>query len=111
MAARLPNKRVLIDFDGVLITKERDRKRAPVDGAQAAVRGLKRLGYEIVVYSSRLSGGDVITERNRQYIDKFLHSHGIPYDRMVSERIKADYCMDDKAIGFTSWDDAMQQVK
>lgn len=111
MAARLPNKRVLIDFDGVLITKDRYRQRTPVEGAQAAVRGLKRLGYEIVVFSSRLSGGDIATERNRQFIDKFLHSHGIPYDRMTSDKLNADYYIDDKAIGFTSWDDAMQQIK
>ena len=68
MAARL-GKRVLIDFDGVLRELGKGLSGLAIKGAVGAVRGLKKLGYEVVVFTTRASNGPTAVKRVSDWFD------------------------------------------
>ena len=98
---------ICVDFDGVLypfgmLMDSPD----PIPGAFRALRRLKRAGYRIVILTSRLSarwltqsGHDA--EEQRAYIEGLLRRDGIPFDVITSEKVPAEFYVDDRAIRFT----------
>ena len=103
----MPMKRVLVDFDGVL--KQRDGRNAlPIDGALGAMKGLKKLGYEIVIFTTRAIDG--LDER--QYVADWMAKNNIQYDSITDKKLPATYYIDDKAIAFKGdWQQTLAQVK
>jgi hypothetical protein len=105
-------KTIAVDFDGVL-HGYRDGWRdgaiydAPVDGAASSLRRLRKHGYRVLVHSTRAN--DVI---HRLRMEDWLKHHEIPFDEIWCEPGKpiAEFYIDDRAIRFTSWDDALRAV-
>ncbi len=84
MALRGTNKRVLVDFDGVLRAK--DANGVPIHGASSAIRALKKLGYEIVVFSTRAAPSEAWNvDSSINYMKKWLAENDIDYDGITGE--------------------------
>lgn len=99
-------KTIMIDLDGVICTEERtfDRPLAkPLDGAKEAIEKLKAAGHTIVIYTAR-------GWAEFRYTKQWLVDHGIPHDGLHMGKPIADVWIDDRAIRFTSWDDALGQL-
>jgi hypothetical protein len=102
-----------IDFDGTLYPRvELFAYPQPNSGAVAAIKRLKRAGFRIVIWTSRLSQD--YTQRDlRVYSDQFdyvltlLNRDGIPYDDVTGDKLPAERYIDDRAITF---DDNWQAI-
>lgn len=99
-------KTVMVDLDGVLCTEEAffDRPLAePIAGAREALQKLRAAGYVVVVYTARGWNEKRPTER-------WLAEHGFEYDGLHMGKPVADYWIDDRAIRFTDWDEALGHI-
>lgn len=95
---------VLCDFDGVLypwepIMSEPDA----LPGAAHALQRLRKAGYRIVIFTSRLSPrwlkeSGYRAEDQLAHISKLLHRDEIPFDEITSEKLPAMHYLDDRAI-------------
>ncbi len=100
-------KTIMVDLDGVICTEEmfHDRPLAePLPGAREAVARLRSAGYIVVIYTARSWGEFRMTE-------KWLADHGIEYDGLHMGKPVADVWIDDRAVGFKGWDEALRQIK
>ena len=99
---------VCVDFDGTIFPfGQMDVSNvAPIPGAAEAVRTLKGLGYQVVIFSSRFSrkwheheGWDHQQALNEQsdLVRAALNLWSIPYDALTAEKIPAVAYFDDKA--------------
>lgn len=99
--------KVLIDWDGVIqpFGMIFDSKR-PIAGVANAIRTLKKRGYTIVIFTSRLSKAwhesegwdhDKATREQIKHMSSFLDRYRIPYDEFTAEKIPAVVYFDDKA--------------
>jgi uncharacterized HAD superfamily protein len=102
-------KTLYIDFDGVI----HDYKKVewplfgePIMDAQQAMLKLKRLNNKLVVFSSRAFN----TEAQRR-IMQWLDDHRIPYDEVTNIKGAADYIIDDRAVHFSNWIGALNDLK
>jgi len=99
-------KTIMVDLDGVLCSEEAffDRPLAqPIKGAGAALKKLRAAGYTIVIYTARGWGEYRVT---KQWLDE----HGCVYDGIHMGKPVADVWIDDRALPFTSWPDALQRL-
>jgi hypothetical protein len=99
------HKRVLIDFDGTIVPWVADLmgEREPYDGVALAMRALDRRGYEIIIFTSRVSptwcasvNSDVLEPR--EYVETILDAYNIPFKAITAEKLPAAIYFDDKAI-------------
>lgn len=99
--------KILIDWDGVIqpFGMIFDNKR-PIAGVADAIRTLKKKGYTIVIFTSRLSkvwhksegwSHERATEEQIKHMSAFLDKYNIPYDEFTAEKIPAVCYFDDKA--------------
>ena len=107
-------KRIMIDFDG---TVHRYSKGfgdgtiydSPTDFAREALSFLKNEGFEIVIFTTRLSKeacpDTYIT--NEKFIKEWLVNYDIPYDRITAEKLPAMIYIDDKSLRFADWKDTL----
>lgn len=97
-----PNRLMIaIDFDGVIFDKGQ-----PVSQAIDSIRWLDDQGYEITIFTSR-----AISESGYEFVEEWLDEHDIPYVQITATKINADYYIDDKAIHFITWHDALTQLE
>lgn len=112
---------VLVDFDGTLAPWGAlwDVKEF-LPGAIDAVRLLHELGYKIVIFTSRLSPSWHVAEgrdptfgplAQRDYLERLLIEHGIPFDFITAEKIPAVLMLDDKAMRVTSERPLLEAVR
>ena len=101
------DRKVLVDWDGVITpfgmifeTTE------PIEGVVESLNALKSAGYQIIIFTSRLSKAwhdsegwdhEQATEEQLTYMQDFLLQHNIPYDGFTCEKIPAEAYFDDKA--------------
>lgn len=117
--APIAHKVICIDFDstlypwGILFNWEAE----PIPGAAECVRALKKAGYHIVILTSRMSPSwlEDAGESGKEHLDYImwlLSKHGIPWDRITSEKVPAEHYVDDKAIEFTgnNWPEIQQRL-
>ena len=101
-----PPKCIAVDFDGVIHDFKNPvpgrRMGPPIFNAQDALVDLKSKGYEIVVFTV---WGD---EKGQSVIRDFMNYYNLPFDRITNIKPQADFYIDDKAIRFTSWEDALR---
>jgi hypothetical protein len=115
---------ICIDFDGTIIPFVSDLYAdvAPIRGAISVLRGLKERGYQIVIFTSRMSEtwwryeaqgawrdfGNI----QHKYVYDILTKHEIPFDRITSEKVPAILYLDDRAVPFrNSWDMASDMME
>ena len=103
------NKRRLVDFDGVLRAK--GAKGAPIDGARAAMRGLRKLGYQVYVFTTRAAPSEAGNLHGAiKQVENWLVENDIDYDGITGEKLQAQYYIDDRAIAFSGCPDTLRQT-
>lgn len=119
------DKVICIDFDGTIF-KWGDiyADTPPFPGVIDFMRRLKSNGWNIVIFTSRMSPTWWESEgllpqeafsTQMGFVKQRLEKYGIPYDRITAEKVPASYYIDDKAIRFEgldhSWADIQRQIK
>ncbi len=101
-----------VDFDGVLHDSghpEPGHKMGPpVDGAVQAVIDLSHLGHTVIVHSCRAN-----TNAGLEAMVEWLDWAGLADDVKVWDqpgKPRADCYLDDRAVAFTSWDEAWTEI-
>ena len=108
---REAERHISIDFDGVLFPRVGIYAYPePLSGAVEATQRLKRAGYHITVWTSRLwpawlDSAKYPESEMRDYIETLLRQHEIPYDALIGKPPGEAY-IDDIAIRFVEgeWD-------
>jgi len=105
---------ICVDFDGTIF-KWGDiyARTPPFNGCVEVMRELRKRGWEIVILTSRMSPTwweaegfvfkDALAEQIA-FIKSRLEEYGIPFDRITSEKVPAEYYIDDKAVPFDGSD-------
>lgn len=100
------SKTIMVDLDGVICTEERTFERPlaqPIAGAREAIAELRAAGHTVVIYTGR---GWTEYRVTKQWLD----DHGIEYDGIHMGKPIADVWLDDRAVRFTNWKDALAQL-
>jgi hypothetical protein len=102
------SKRIMIDFDGTIHKYSKGWKDGtvydePISGAKQFIDQLKDDGFEVVVFTSRLSvsslGQEVVNEQ-KEMIEMWLKKYGIEVDGVTAEKLPAVAYVDDRAVEF-----------
>ncbi|MCK9593662.1 MAG: hypothetical protein M0Q91_16795 [Methanoregula sp.] len=107
---------IAVDFDRVLFEHEswqgHENVGQPIPGAKEALLELRKMGFRIMIWTTR----DQVT-----IIQAALLRHDIPFDYINNNpnqppeinpsKPVADYYIDDRALHFTSWEKALEEVK
>ena len=73
-----------MDFDGALRAK--DANGVPIHGASSAIRALRKLGYEIVVFTTRAAPSEAGNVHSSiKQVENWLSENDIDYDRITGE--------------------------
>ncbi len=93
-----------IDFDGVIHDAKHPlpgkRMGAPIEGALQALARLRMRGDKIIIFSVK----------DTKIIKDWMDFYQLPYDDITNQKPDADVFLDDKAIRFENWDDAMKKL-
>jgi hypothetical protein len=97
--------KVLVDFDGVIHRyrhgwMDGTAYDSPMDDAREALDVMDGAGYEIVIFSTR----------DAEQITEWLVGNGFPPYRVTNVKEAAVAQIDDRAIRFVNWRDAIQQL-
>ena len=111
-------KRVMIDFDvpvhkyskGYFDSQIYD---VPTEGSKEALQFLKNEGFEVIVFTTRVSQEEhpETYKVNEEAIRSWLDEHGIPFDRITSEKLLALAYIDDRGVRFNNWKDTIETLK
>ena len=74
-----------------------------------AVRSIEQLfhdGNDIIIYTARATNPKSI-----DIVEEWLRFHKIPFDEVTAIKPKADIYLDDKAIRFTNWAEALEEIR
>ena len=100
----IANKVVCIDFDGTIVPwGPLMAPKDPFPGVANAIRELKKAGYRIVIFTSRLSETWIDDEDQDlgdqlAYVAGILTDHLIPFDDITADKVPAEAYFDDRAI-------------
>lgn len=107
-------KNIAIDFDGVIHQHlgsfgDGEIKYPIVDGARDALRELTAKGFQVLIFSTRVSPTWADWEDQKSKMIQWLSSNGIEpgshYHLITGCKIPAIAYIDDRAIRFTNWND------
>lgn len=112
-------KRIMIDFDATI---HQYSKRwhdgtpydPPFEGSRDALRFLKSIGFEIVIFSTRFSEKEnKDSENQKSMVAEWMSEYDIPYDRMTAEKLAAEFYVDDRAVRIENgnWDPVISFIK
>ena len=117
-----PLYRAMIDLDGTIHKYSKGFMDGtlydpPFPGAKETIDWLKSQGYEIVIFTTRVSpehcavlGQDLDQQMNE--ITNWLNKYEIYYDKITADKIAADFYIDDRAIPIINgnWNDVKKQI-
>lgn len=101
------NKKILIDFDGVIHKASRGYQEGviydePTPNCVYSINNLINQGYEVVIFTAR-------TEGDYPNIIKWLKDYGFPELDITNVKPQDALCfIDDRAIRFTNWSDIVK---
>ena len=113
-------KRVMIDFDGPIHrfskgVQDGSLYDRPSDGVREVINWFRKMGYEIVIFTSRAS--KTTAKEHNDNVNKhianvkdYLEKHKIHYDLITAEKLAAEFYIDDLAIHFDNWDSVKREV-
>lgn len=112
-------KVVCVDFDATLFPWGHlfDDDAVPEPGAVRAMQDFDAAGFTVVIFTSRMSrtwlayaGED--RDKHHSYITRLCRKWGIPFDRIIGEKIPAIAYIDDKAVEYdgTNWDSIRERI-
>ena len=109
-------KTICVDFDGVIADYSKGWQGAatfgtPLPGAADALAGLRAAGWKVIIHTTR---------KGTLALRSYLHEHGIPYDEINRNSDQppgsnegkpiADVYLDDRAVRFQSWPQALAEI-
>jgi len=114
--AKHMDERIMVDVDGVLHTYEKGwndgKLEGVMKGAGESLKELHNMGFEIVIFSTRAAGGENSnTKEIVQDLEKWLQENDLYYDFITGQKLGALCYIDDRAIHFTDWQSALEEVK
>lgn len=101
---------ICVDFDGVIhepgVANPHDKRRmgVPRVGASDAMQELIDRGYRVVVFTSR-----AVRDKGA-HVREWLDYYDIPYHDVTAIKIPALAYIDDRAIRFTDWPQAIKDI-
>jgi len=116
-------KRAMIDLDGTIHKYSKGYKNGTIyddafDGAKEVIDWLRGNGYEIVIFTTRVSkqNADELGGNHEDQIKKvseWLKDKGIYFDRITAEKLAAEFYIDDKAISIHNgdWKTVLKVIK
>ncbi len=112
-AAKKESDNVLVvDFDGTIAQDHYPEIGSPLPHAKDALSSLKEAGFEIVIYTCRMTHKDgrplsEVTDQ-KEKIENWLKEHEIPYDRIedgLNGKPHAKFYIDNKNIEYRGGSD------
>lgn len=102
--------RVLVDFDGVIHRYSKGWHDGtaydePMPGAREALEAIEAAGYEVVIFSTR-NPDDIARWLHRNHFEQV----GGPHRYITNEKLPAVAMIDDRAIRFTEWSEALADL-
>lgn len=98
-----------IDFDGVIHDRENPvkgkRMGKPMQGAGEAIEQLIEDGHTVIVHTVMAT-----TPSGTKAVQDWLEYYDIPHHGVTAIKPQADVYLDDRAIRFTNWQDALRQL-
>lgn len=98
-----------IDFDQVIHNKAVPvpgrRMGEPLFGAKEAMQQLSGDDHELIVHTvmaTNMSG--------KKAVEDWLTYYGVPFDEVTAVKPNADIFLDDKAIRFINWEQALKEI-
>lgn len=119
----LEQRRAMIDFDKTIHKYSKGYADGtiydkPFKDAKEVIAWLKNKGFEIVIFTTRASKENSMetgSDNNKeiQNIENWLNNYGIYFDRITSDKLAADFYIDDKSITIKdgNWQDVLKAVK
>jgi uncharacterized protein YlaI len=107
---------IAVDFDKVLFTHESWQGHyhygEPLPGAKEALIELQRMGFKIMIWTTR-DQTDIITAACLRYDIPFdfINTNPNQPPEINPSKPVADYYIDDRAVHFRSWDQALSEIK
>lgn len=101
-------KTIAIDFDGVIADVSAGYDQPDLrPGCKEAFEKLKGDGYNIVVFTCRCN-----FDGGRKVVEEFLKFHGLDryVDSVTNVKPVALYYLDDRAIRFYNWENAVNTI-
>ena len=110
---RMP-RRAMIDLDGTIHKYSKGYADGsiyddPFEGARNVINWLKDNNYEIVIFTTRASKQNAITNgqdvsEEIKKVSDWLIKNDIYFDKITAEKLAADFYIDDKAINIENGD-------
>lgn len=117
---KFPRNRILVDFDGTLgpfrWPKMPDK---PFPGVVDAIKELKSLGFQIVIFTTRAWPGWIDIDGHEFYVKQLedvrdcLERWSVPYDGITHEKLPCMFIIDDRSLNpdLISWERIMQIIR
>lgn len=115
--AKRQKQTIAVDFDGVIHRYSRGWQDGtiydpPVDGAREALERLHRR-YKVVIFTTRVNpemrGSNVQMDRVVDWLEENGFRKGVHFDEVTHVKPPAVVYIDDRALHFTSWDQALDE--
>lgn len=111
-------RRIAVDLDGVIFKydywKGIDHYGKPVEFVREALTILQKMGFEIIIYSTRTNPYVNPEYNQEELIDKIvsaLQANNIPFDGISTDKPLAEYYIDDRGIRFENWLSTIEEIK
>lgn len=111
-ASKQSDKVLIVDFDDTIARDEYPDIGSAMPGVKEALAKLKDAGFEIVIYTCRMTRNDGKpageAERQRKKIESWLDEQGIPFSRIEEGRDgkpHGRFYIDNKALHYGGDDD------
>jgi phosphoglycolate phosphatase-like HAD superfamily hydrolase len=111
-------RRVMVDFDRTIHKYSRSWEDGtpydpPFPYARDSINILKSMGFEIVIFTARLSSETNDADKQRSMLEDWFREYDIYYDRMTAEKLPAEFYIDDKALRIEdgNWGSVINSVK
>ena len=114
------NRQIAIDFDGVIHANSKGFYDGtiydePIPGAIDAIKSLYDKGYSIIIFTAKAKNDRPLinNKTGKELVTEWLYNQGILnyISDITSEKPRAKYYIDDKAIKFENWNDTLKIIE